>query len=212
MLVVAMDACPSQAWTVTGSTPFASHRHAAVWRRSCLCRRRQIASRSIASVFTRSRSATPSLLTDMGRVQLEHLPAGLPRGRRQQRPVVMPSGLDPHLDHRILRQHLTDPGQRAGQARLRHRKVHRIQQTVPLNVADRQRHRVLTNINSHHHNRRGQLGVIMNRHNPPPEGVRRTGATNARSSKEPDGSLLTPPEVLVKDYRSKSASRRARRD
>jgi hypothetical protein len=36
----------------------------------------------------------------------------------------------------------------------------------------------------------------MHRHNPPPVSVRRTGATNARSTKDPYGSLLTPPEVL----------------
>ena len=34
MFVVASDACPSHAGTVTGSTPFASHRPAAGWRRS----------------------------------------------------------------------------------------------------------------------------------------------------------------------------------
>ena len=38
MFVVAIEACPSQACTVTGSTPRASHRHAAVWRRSWIRR------------------------------------------------------------------------------------------------------------------------------------------------------------------------------
>jgi hypothetical protein len=38
MFVVAIEACPSQAWTVTGSTPFANQRHAAVWRRSWIRR------------------------------------------------------------------------------------------------------------------------------------------------------------------------------
>ena len=38
MFVVAIEACPSQACTVTGSTPRASHRHAAVCRRSWIRR------------------------------------------------------------------------------------------------------------------------------------------------------------------------------
>ena len=38
MFVVAIDACPIQAWTVTGSTPRASHRQAAVCRRSWIRR------------------------------------------------------------------------------------------------------------------------------------------------------------------------------
>ena len=38
MFVVVIEACPSQVCTVTGSTPRASHRHAAVWRRSWIRR------------------------------------------------------------------------------------------------------------------------------------------------------------------------------
>src|SRR6187431_2526721 len=34
MSVVAIEACPIQLWTVARSTPLASHRQAAVWRRS----------------------------------------------------------------------------------------------------------------------------------------------------------------------------------
>jgi hypothetical protein len=38
MFVVAIDSCPSHAWTVTGPTHLASHRHAAVCRRSWMRR------------------------------------------------------------------------------------------------------------------------------------------------------------------------------
>ena len=38
MFVVAIDACPSHACTVTGSTPLDNHRHAAVCRRSWMRR------------------------------------------------------------------------------------------------------------------------------------------------------------------------------
>src|SRR4029453_18967983 len=55
---------------------------------------------------------------------------------------------------------------------------------------------VLAAINCDHGRRHD--GCTIDRHNPPPEGVRRTRRVNARSSKESDGSLLTPPEMFGK--------------
>ena len=57
MFVVAIDACPSQACTVTGSTPRASHKHAAVCRRSW--RRRPGRSRRPANGTLHRRGVQP---------------------------------------------------------------------------------------------------------------------------------------------------------
>lgn len=70
---------------------------------------------------------------------------------------------------------------------------------MPLSIGYRQRDRTLADIDRNDDRGRRDWGS-MHRHNPPPVSVRRNGAANAESPKDPYGSLLTPPEVFVKSY------------
>jgi transposase InsO family protein len=65
----------------------------------------------------------------------------------------------------------------------------RTEQATPTRIGHRNRERGLADIDGNNHSRRRNSSNNLGQHDPPPEGVRRTRRINARSSKEPDGSL-----------------------
>jgi len=70
---------------------------------------------------------------------------------------------------------------------------------MPQGISHRQRNRTLAYIDRNDDRGRRDWGST-HRHNTPPVSVRRNRRINARSPKDPYGSLLTPPEVLGKTY------------
>ena len=164
-------------------------------------------------------SLHPPLFGDMPRVQLQHLPPGRPRRRRQQRPVVVAARLHPHLHrHMRARQHATNLTDLRRQRRTRHRELHRPEQPMPRGVGHRQRDRTLADIDRDDDRGRRDWGS-MHRHNPTsgecqeePARQRRIPEGPIRIPSDTSGGVLGRATSIYINRRRRRGRGRARRD
>ena len=132
------------------------------------------------------------LLTDPSRTELHNLPARWPNPRSHQRSVIVPGCFHSNLDWSCW-QHNTHPLQHRGQRWRGHREVGGTEQAVTVRACTDKRSLVLSDVDRDHSHRHD--GCTIERHLRRASGGRRANAT---SSKEPHGSLLTPPEMFGK--------------
>jgi hypothetical protein len=125
----------------------------------------------------------PTLLGDMTRVELEHLPVDRPRCA-QQRPVIMPSSFDTDLHPCAAREHPGDVSNDLRQRRAGHRTAGaRLQQRHPRPITHRERELGLANIDRDNDRRRRNTSSFNN-HGTHLRTCHKATAHNARPSDE----------------------------